>query len=343
MADYDVIIVGAGPAGLSCARHLSGSGLRVLVLEKSPSLGLKPCSGEISSKVLPGEDPSKKFKGSQEWKTVIVGTAKGTVAVSYDRPYLWTVGRKEFEGWLKDGCDADIRFSEAVTAITPEHVETGKGRYSYRYLVGADGSFSKVRDHLRLPIEHIVGYAYHYVVETPSKEFRVYWLPKTFPHGYGYVMSRSRGATMIGGAMAGKDVLHNDLAPRVKGWVPKEFGLDISKLRSEGYRGNADYRGWRFGNIFLAGDAAGLLNPVTTEGVYYAVKSGEGVARHIKGDPEGRKIMQKLESTHRGQVLLFDMFSNPPLSGLVEWILENPKGGVRKRIFDYVFWRFMDR
>ncbi len=343
-ADYDVIIVGAGPAGLSCARHLSGSGLKVLVLEKSPSLGLKPCSGEISSKVLPGEDPSGKFKGAQEWRTVIVGTAKGTVSVTYDRPYLWTVGRNEFESWLKSGCDADIRFSEAVLSITPEHVETPKGRYSYRYLVGADGSFSKMRDYLRLPMEHIVGSAFHYVVEKPSHEFRVYWLPDVFPRGYGYVMSRSREATMIGGAMAGKDILHGTLAPRVKKWVAREFGLDLSKLRSEGYRGNADYRGWRFGNIFLAGDAAGLLNPVTTEGVYYAVKSGEGVARHIRGDPDGERIMGKLASTHRMQVLLFDLFSNPslPFCRFVEWVLENPKKGIRKRIFDFVFWRFMD-
>ncbi|MDD5171919.1 MAG: NAD(P)/FAD-dependent oxidoreductase, partial [Candidatus ainarchaeum sp.] len=234
MADYDVIIVGAGPAGLSCARHLSGSGLKVLVLEKNPSLGLKPCSGEISSKVFPGEDPGQKFKGAQEWKTVIVGTAKGAVPVTYDRPYLWTVGRNELESWLKAGCDADIRFSEPVAVITPGYVETSKGRYRYRYLVGADGSFSKVRDYLKLPMEHIVGYAYHYVVEKPSKEFRVYWLPKTFPCGYGYMMSRSRGATMIGAAMAGKDVLHGNLAPKVKAWVVREFGLDISKLRSEG-------------------------------------------------------------------------------------------------------------
>jgi len=344
MTDYDVVIVGGGPAGLSCAKNLTGSGLRVLVLEKSPSLGLKPCSGEISSKVLPGVDPGERFKGAQEWRTIIVGTAKGKVPVTYQRPYLWTVGRKEFEGWLKEGCDADIHFSEPVTSITATHVETPKGRYGYRYLVGADGSFSKVREHLKLPMEHIVGYAFHYVVEKPSHEFRVYWLPDVFPRGYGYVMSRSREATMIGGAMAGTDVLHSELAPRVKAWVAREFGLDTSKHRGEGYRGNADYRGWRFGNVFLAGDAAGLLNPVTTEGVYYAVRSGNAVARHIRGDPDGERMMRGLESTHRAQVLLFDIFSNPslPFCRLFEWVLENPKKGIRKRIFDYIFWRFMD-
>ncbi len=358
MADsYDVVIVGAGPGGLSCAKNLSGSGLRVLVLEKNSAPGRKICSGEISSKVIPGTDPSSIFRGAQEWKTVGVGTAKGVHHVSYGRPYLWTVGRCEFENWLRSGCDAntEIRFSEPVTTITPAYVETPRTRYRYKWLVGADGSFSVVRPFLGLPMEHVVGHAFHFVLDRPSEEFRVYWLPGIFTHGYGYLMSKNRKQTMIGGAMAG--VQMHELAPRVRKWAKKEFGLEPAELRSEGYRGNADYRGWKFPvgpdgtrggiggpGVFLVGDAAGLLNPVTTEGIYYAVKSGEGVAKHIRNDPEGARIMSRLASTHRAQVFLFDLFTNPslPFSWFVGWLLEDPRTGLRKRIFDYVFWRFMD-
>jgi flavin-dependent dehydrogenase len=53
---YDVVIVGAGPGGLACARALAGSGKRVLVLEKAASLGKKICAGELTAKVLPGEE-----------------------------------------------------------------------------------------------------------------------------------------------------------------------------------------------------------------------------------------------------------------------------------------------
>jgi flavin-dependent dehydrogenase len=107
-------------------------------------------------------------------------------------------------------------------------------------------------------------------------------------------------------------------------------------------RGNADFRGWKFGNIFLVGDAAGLLNPVTTEGIYYAVKSGEGVAKFIRGNPDGKKIMDKMANTHRAQVLLFDLANFWPLCWVVHWILEKPDKGIRKKLFDYVFWKFMD-
>jgi len=357
---YDVIIVGAGPGGLSCAKNLAGSGLSVLVLEKSPDVGMKICSGEISSKVFPGEDPTKKFKGAKEWRRVIVGTKKGKTQIDFDHPFLWTVGRYELESHLMEKCEEDknitINFSEPVVGIDSERVRTIRKAYRYRFLVGADGSFSKVREFLELPMEDIVGYAFHYVVPKPADEFRVYWLPDTFPRGYGYLMSKSRGATMIGGAMGGTDVLHSRLAPRVKNWVKEEFDIDISKHKCEGFKGNADFRGWRFKaskdsaasshshNIFLVGDAAGLLNPVTTEGIFYAVKSGEGVAKHIRNDPEGKRIMDRMESTHRAQVLLFSVFSNPdlPFCRLVEWVLENPSKGIRKKIFDFIFWRFFD-
>ena len=116
----------------------------------------------------------------------------------------------------------------------PTRVDT-----EYKYLVGADGSFSRVRGYLGLPMEHVAGWAYHYVVENPAHEFRVCWLPKIFPNGYGYVMSKNKNATMVGGAMTGK-IGMKDLAPRVKGWVENEFKLDTSKLKSEGFRGNAE-------------------------------------------------------------------------------------------------------
>jgi len=365
---YDVVIVGGGPGGLSCAKNLAGSGLSVLVLEKNSALGRKICSGEISSKVMPGINPASVFKGAQEWKTVGVGTAKGVHNITYPRPYLWTVGRSEFETWLRSGCDGntDVRLAEPVTKITREYVETsGAGqvrRYKYRYLVGADGSFSTVRQFLGLPMEHIVGHAFHFILDRPSDEFRVYWLPGIFTHGYGYMMSKNKGQTMVGGAMAHVSQ-HTVLAPRVKDWAKKEFGIDTGKVRSEGYRGNADYRGWKFSNgatgngtadkadkskpsIFLVGDAAGLLNPVTTEGIYYAVKSGEGVAKFLRGDvADAGRIMRRMESTHRAQVLLFDLFTDPrlPFSWFVGWLLEDPRKGVRRILFDYVFWRFMDR
>jgi flavin-dependent dehydrogenase len=339
MKNYDIVIVGAGPGGLSCARNLRGSGMSVLVLEKSDKLGKKICSGEISPKVLPEE----KFDRGHPWTKMTIGTDATRRTVQFGKPYLWTIGRFEFESYLMEGSDAEIRFSEPVIKITPKHVETTKGKYSYKHLVGADGSFSVVRKHLGLPTKHIAGWAYHFVVEKPADEFHLYWLPKSFPRSYGYVMSKSRNQTMIGVAQVKEDFDH-DFAARAKLWVEKRFSLDVKNLKSEAMKGNADYRGWKFGNIYLVGDAGGFLNPCTTEGIFYAVKSGEGVAKHILGKNEGKKIMGRLAGAHRWQVLMFDLATNTklPFCWVINWILEDPRKGIRKRIFDFVLWKFME-
>jgi heterodisulfide reductase subunit A-like polyferredoxin len=51
----DVLIVGAGPAGLSCAKALGDSNLNVLVLEKNKIVGPKVCAGGITG-LAPGKE-----------------------------------------------------------------------------------------------------------------------------------------------------------------------------------------------------------------------------------------------------------------------------------------------
>ncbi len=61
----------------------------------------------------------------------------------------------------------------------------------------------------------------------------------------------------------------------------KKHGMNFKELKAEAATINFDYRGWRFGNIFLVGDAAGLASGLTGEGIYPAVLSGETVAKTI--------------------------------------------------------------
>jgi geranylgeranyl reductase len=336
----DVLIVGAGPGGLSCARALAGSGKRVLVLEKSESLGKKICAGELTAKVLPDET----FDRGRPWMQINVGTDHSCHKLALPRPFAWTTGRFGIESHLMKGCDAEIHFDEPVQKITAEYVETRTRRYAYRTLVGADGANSIVRRYLELPRESVVGWAYHFVVDEPATEFHIYWLPRTFPAGYGYMMSRSRSQTMVGIAFAG-DRFDRDVAERAGRWVAERFGLDVSKLRHEAAKGNADYRGWRFGNVFLVGEAAGLLNPLSTEGIYYAIRSGEGVGKFLRGDAEGERIVRRLARIHRKQALIFRLVTNKklPFCWVVDWIMRDPRKGLRRWLLQWVLYWLMDR
>ncbi len=337
---YDVVIVGAGPGGLACARALAGSGKRVAVLEKSASLGRKICAGELTAKVLPGES----FDRGRPWTRIHVGNDRRSHALDLPRPFAWTTGRNGIESHLRAGCDADIRFDEPVQDITPELVETRTCRYRYRQLVGADGAGSIVRRYLGIPRESIVGWAYHFVVDRPATEFHIYWLPRTFPAGYGYMMSRSRDQTMVGIAFEGQD-FDREVAHRAGVWVAERFGLDPTQLRHEAAKGNADYRGWRFGNAFLVGEAAGLLNPLSTEGIYYAIRSGEAVGKFLRGDAEGGRVMRHLAQVHRKQVRIFKLVTNKrlPFCWMIDWVMRDPRKGLRRRLLEWVLYWLMDR
>jgi geranylgeranyl reductase len=337
---FDVVIVGAGPGGLSCARALAGSGQRVLVLEKSADLGKKICAGELTAKVLPSES----FDRGRPWTEIHVGNDDTCHALKLPRPFAWTAGRYTIEDHLRKGCDADIRFDQPVQRITPEFVETRTHRFHYKRLVGADGARSIVRRHLGLPSESIVGWAYHFVVDRPADEFHIYWLPRTFPAGYGYMMSRSRGQTMVGLAFEGGE-FDRDVAARARAWVSQRFGLPVETLRHEAAKGNADFRGWQFGNVFLVGEAAGFLNPLSTEGIYYAIHSGEAVGRHLRGDVEGERMLRHMIRVHKKQVRIFKLVTNKklPFCWMVDWVMRDPRKGLRRYLLQWVLYWLMDR
>ena len=339
---YDVVIIGAGPGGLSCAKHLAGSTKKVLVLEKSAGLGEKICSGLISPKAFPDMASTSEVRGVP-WTEISVATRTSKKALTFTRPYLWTMGRKDIEGRLLKDCTADVHFAEPVRRITRDFVDTDKGRYTYKHLVGADGSLSKVRKHLGLPTKHIVGWAFHYILDRPCEEFQMHWVPREFKGAYGYMMPKNKQQTMAGLAWAGES-FDAEVAARAKKWIAHTFDIDPDKTPHEAMKGNADYRGWRFGNTYLIGDAGGFLNPVTTEGIWFAMRSGEGVARFILDDAEGERILAKMVAKHRKQVRIFNLMTNRnlPLCWFIEWLFRNPGKGLRRRIFDGVFWNLME-
>ncbi|NIV72723.1 NAD(P)/FAD-dependent oxidoreductase, partial [Candidatus Saccharibacteria bacterium] len=79
-----------------------------------------------------------------------------------------------------------IKTSCHVHKITPDTVETSQGQFGYRYLIGADGSWSIVRKYLRLPTDRI-GVGIHFLV--PGNFDRMEWhLNATlFNNGYGWI------------------------------------------------------------------------------------------------------------------------------------------------------------
>lgn len=272
------VIVGAGPAGLNCAYHLQRAGHDVIVLEKNEKAGPKVCAAGLTRKDLRYMDlPEEIIHYSYDEADVY--TPNDKLRVKLDGPYVTTISREKLADWQMSKLNkGTVRTSMHVTEITDEYVIASGKRYPYDNLVGADGSVSFVRRHLGLPIEGSMTLQYNIKTDevynlTCGLDIKRFgpWYVWIFPHK-GYIS-------------VGAGCNPNDMPPRVMRehfheWLD-EHGIDYSNSKLEGFPITYNYLGHKFGNIYLAGDAAGLASALTGEGIYQALVSGEEVAKSI--------------------------------------------------------------
>lgn len=283
METFSAVIVGAGPAGLACARILAENGRDVLVLERNARVGPKVCGGGITwgglIRLVPERLVEKSFATQH-----IRSTWQKTRITSPD-PIIATVNRERLGQWMcaqaiKAG--AVVRTSARVLKIKARSIVTESEEIGFHHLVGADGSASLVRRHLGLSSER-VGFGIHYHV--PGNFTRMEWHLNTslFGNGYAWIFPHADSAS-VGIYGSRKEMGPKKMQTRLVEWAALQ-GIDLSRSAPRAGLINFDYQGWRFGKIFLAGDAAGLASGLTGEGMNSAIISGETVAKSIL-DPD---------------------------------------------------------
>lgn len=283
MKKYDVIIVGAGPAGLMCAEVLSKSDKSVLVLEKNEKFGDKVCAGGLTRKDLELLDiPNDIF----EYKITqtAVFSRKRKSQTNAPEAFVFTVNRITFGTWQKNrlqNTSVEIRNNAKVTGVEPDKVIVNeKDEFAYNYLVGADGYFSIVRKYLKIPQEkRLIGI--QYTVPDPVKEPRleIHLNAKIFSAWYGWKFPHANSFA-VGCCCDPRKVSPEKLKTNFRKWLVEE-GIDTSNAKYESFPISYDYRGYHFDNIFLAGEAAGIASGFTGEGIYQSLVSGKTVGHTI--------------------------------------------------------------
>ena len=302
MPDFDVIVVGGGPAGATAAISCSRLGLNVLLVERGNVDGRKPCGGvlppicaEVISDALGREIPQRVMCSPRSLGLYYVppsGRENGGTMRNYR---LLNVNRDFFDRWLREVAGEEgvqIGYETSFMEFKPGQPvlvelntrDGGTIRKTTRYLIGADGVHSKVRRQLygaEHGILHVV--QEHLVADGEFEDCFYACFSGAISPSYGYLIPKD-DLFVIGAGFNGPlpDPISACLNP-FKEWLAEEFAFQQREMRTrEVWAIPYGFVCGGIGDIILVGDAAGLCNSLSGEGIRFAIRSGEAAGESVR-------------------------------------------------------------
>ena len=312
---YDVVVVGAGPAGGAAAHVAAKAGLRVALIDRHAFPREKLCGGgftgrshryyrEIFGEDIPEEiiltKTSVEFHAHGEELARIDGIPPIHMTMRRDLDH--SIVRHALAAGAEDFCGVAVE-SYALDAQT---VVLKDGReLRYRVLIGADGANSSVARALygRAFDHDRIGFGLEIEAPVPAPDAPVRIDFGAAEWGYGWNFPKQGSATIgIGGVHARN--------PEMKAAMERYceiFGVAGQHRVKGAFLPFGDVRRWPGRReVLLAGDAAGLVDPITGEGIAYAMQSGamagEAAVEAVRANHPPRALTlyrMKLRPIHR--------------------------------------------
>lgn len=300
--DYEVVVVGAGPAGATAAAYLAQKGVRVLLLDKTLFPREKTCGGGLPTRVVKRFPYIEPFINSISYGSHTYSSSLHYVLkIERDDPLLMMVLRKEFDqglvryaqdqgvAFLQDKPIVDVRKQSNKIELICENGE----RIETQLVFGCDGMRSIIAEKtgLRTPGEDA---CVCIVQEQPftAQQLDTHFTQKRLIHlfiktqgiaGYGWVFPKNNLVNVGIGEFSSavdpslpkknlKEVYEQfiDMLKKEK-ILPNDFPIENLK---GGLLPIFPLKKTYADRILLCGDAAGFINPITGEGIYYAMVSG---------------------------------------------------------------------
>ena len=284
---YDLIVVGAGPAGATVSRLAAEKGWKVLLIEKESLPRPKLCAGAVSMRANPLLPP--------DWDNAVLNEIYGGnlgfrgenyINARSEKPVVKIVDRRSFDLYLTlKAKDEGVELHEGerflnFRTLGDETVEvaTDKATYKTRYLVGADGALSrtlKVFGIERKPVAVLEA-----VVETSVGDMDEVFIDiGLVKWGYAWIFPKGKNRVSVGIASLKKE--RKNLRELLLEYITNHPFLKGGKINS--------IRGWFIPisrgnlikgeeNIFFVGDASGATDAVLGEGIYYSIKQAHILA-----------------------------------------------------------------
>lgn len=297
MERIEVLIVGGGPAGSSCAWTLRQHGVDVIVIDKSQFPRDKTCAGWITPQVIETLQLDtdqyarhRTFQPISEFQLSLCD--RSPISIRYDKPVSFGIRRCEFDHFLLERAKAETRLGTSIQSL--EKVDRGwivNGTIQVDMLVGAGGHFCPVARRLR-----VKNSVRRRLVTAREAEFSVLAENSLAPSvrapqllflrdlsGYGWVIPKGNylniGLGCVDSRRTAKAVEsfvdQLTAAGVLKGDIPAPFHGHAYQLYCGETTGCVD------DHVLLAGDAASLAYPQSGEGIRPAVESGILAAQTI--------------------------------------------------------------
>jgi geranylgeranyl reductase family protein len=296
MERFDVLVVGGGPAGSTTAIRLADAGASVLLVDKARFPRDKPCGGGLTVRAVRQcpVDPTPVVEEVVEELELRFRFGDSVVRRARE-PIVWMTQRRRLDAFLLDQArERGVEVREAATVdLQPSNtVLLGGVRLDVGVVVGADGANGTTARALGLGSGIVHGVAYEGNIgydELPRERYhrRAVVELGDIPGGYGWVFPKGDHANVGVGAWQSE-------GPRIRAHLERvcaAHGLRADQLGGlRGHRLPLRRPGTRIATdrALVVGDAAGLIDPVSGDGMYECFVSSKLAAAAILDLLDGR-------------------------------------------------------
>lgn len=326
--NFDLIVVGAGPAGSAAALAAlrERPTARVLILDRAPLGRDKTCGDGIGPDAvteLTQLGLTEQLRPQERVSRFRLVAPSGVEILGVAPLPGYVVPRREFDLRLMSAAIAAgaIFQQHAVHEIHQNERDVAvDGRWSAPVLIGADGANSTVRRAAGEPRNrgrHLAVAVRGYVAAADGlDELYIRWDPVPGDGlGYAWAFPTARGMANVGYGTAAEGVSKAHLVKRASELLPA-FAIESTRMTGHLLPLSTRMPRLAVGRILLVGDAASQINPLTGEGIFYALASGAlagrvGIADSDAGNAYPRALRKRFGRQHRQLRALYPLIDRP--------------------------------